>query len=122
MIAPDTTVTLDFALGRLTGLIDKLVVYPERMQANLDSLGGLVHSQQILLALTQAGMSREDAYQAVQRHAMASWQGGGAFRDLLAGDPAVTRFLDADALARLFDLGQHLRHVDTIFRRVFGTA
>jgi adenylosuccinate lyase len=122
MIAPDTTVTLDFALARLTGLIEKLVVYPEQMRANLERLGGLVHSQQVLLALTQAGVSREDAYAAVQRNAMAAWQNGTAFRDLLGADPVVAAALSAAALDRLFDLDQHVRHVDTIFARVFGTT
>ncbi|HUA53007.1 MAG TPA: adenylosuccinate lyase [Candidatus Sulfotelmatobacter sp.] len=120
MIAPDATVTLDFALARLTGLIDRLVVYPERMQENLDRLGGLVHSQQVLLALTQAGVSREDAYATVQRHAMAAWRSGTSFRDLLAADPAVAQALPGKALDRLFDLAQHTRHVDTVFARVFG--
>lgn len=120
MIGPDATITLDFALDRLTTLIDRLVVYPERMLENLNALGGLVHSQQVLLALTQAGMSREAAYAAVQRHAMASWQGGGAFRDLLAGDPEIIAHLPPAALDALFDLGPHLRHVDLIFARVFG--
>jgi len=122
MIGPDATVTLDFALARLTGMIDKLVVYPDRMQANMDSLGGLVHSQQVLLALTQAGMSRENAYKAVQRNAMTSWLEGQSFRSLLGGDDEVGQFLDAAALDKLFDLSQHTRHVDTIFRRVFGEA
>ena len=120
MIAPDATVTLDFALARLTGLIDRLVVYPERMQANLDSLGGLVHSQQVLLALTQAGVSREDAYEAVQRHAMDAWRTGASFRSRLAADPTVAQALPGKALDRLFDLAQHTRHVDTVFARVFG--
>ena len=120
MNGPDVTVTLDFALARLTGLIDKLVVYPERMKENLEKLGGLVHSQQVLLALTQAGVSREDAYETVQRNAMASWREGKSFHDLLAGDPVVAKALPGKALDALFDLGQHTRHVDTIFQRVFG--
>lgn len=120
MIAPDATVTLDFALARATGLIEKLVVYPERMQENLDRLGGLVHSQQVLLDLTQKGMSREAAYRAVQRNAMASWSGGGSFKTLLAADDEVRRYLNSGDLDRLFDLGQHCRHVDTIFARVFS--
>jgi len=122
MIGPDATVTLDFALARLTGLIDKLVVYPERMKENLERLGGLVHSQQVLLALTQAGVSREAAYEAVQRNAMAAWRKGVSFRDLLSADPVVADALSGAALDALFDLGQHTRHVDTIFARVFGDA
>jgi adenylosuccinate lyase len=120
LLAPDATVALDFALSRLTGVVDQLVVYPERMRANLDALGGLVHSQQVLLALTQAGMSREAAYAAVQRSAMPAWRGEGRFLELLQGDPAVTDHLSPAALAELFDEAPHLRHVDTIFRRVFG--
>jgi len=120
MIGPDATVTLDFALARLTGLVDKLVVYPERMKENLERLGGLVHSQQVLLALTQAGVSREAAYEAVQRNAMAAWRKGVSFRDLLSADPVVADALSAAALDALFDLGQHTRHIDTIFARVFG--
>jgi adenylosuccinate lyase len=122
LLAPDTTVALDFALARMTGVIDKLVVYPDRMRANLESLGGLVHSQRVLLALTQAGMSREDAYGAVQRNAMPAWRGEGDFLDLLTRDAAVTKHLDAAALAGLFDDGHHTKHVETIFRRVFGAA
>jgi adenylosuccinate lyase len=120
MIGPDATVTLDFALARLTGLVEKLVVYPERMRANLEGLGGLVHSQQVLLALTQAGMSREAAYRAVQRNAMASWSQGDSFRTLLGADPEVASLLSPAELDLLFDLDQHTRHVDTIFARVFG--
>jgi adenylosuccinate lyase len=120
VIAPDATIALDFALARLSGLIDRLVVYPERMRQNLDALGGLVDSQRVLLALTQGGMSREDAYRAVQRLAMAAWQGEGRFSELLKGDPEIARFLDARAIDGLFDLAYHLKHVDTIFRRVFG--
>ena len=120
VIAPDATVALDFALARLTGLIDRLVVYPERMRENLKSLGGLVDSQRVLLALTQAGMSREDAYAAVQRHAMAAWHGEGRFADLLKRDPEIARFLDPQTIDGLFDTGYHFKHVDTIFRRVFG--
>jgi adenylosuccinate lyase len=122
MIGPDATVTLDFALARLTGLIDRLVVYPERMRENLERLGGLVHSQQVLLALTQAGVSREDAYQTVQRTAMEAWRKGVSFRALLGADPVVAKALPGPALEALFDLGQHTRHVDTIFARVFGKA
>jgi adenylosuccinate lyase len=120
MIGPDATVTLDFALARLAGVVDKLVVYPERMQENLDLLGGLVHSQQVLLELTQKGMSREDAYKAVQRNAMDSWLNRKNYRALLEADPEVAKHLSAADIAALFDLKQHTRHVDTIFRRVFG--
>jgi adenylosuccinate lyase len=119
VIAPDATIALDFALARLTGLIDRLVVYPERMRENLEALGGLVDSQRVLLALTQAGMSREDAYAAIQRHAMAAWHGEGRFVDLLKGDPGIARFLDPTAIDGLFDANYHFKHVDTIFRRVF---
>jgi adenylosuccinate lyase len=120
VIAPDTTIALDFALARLTGLVDRLVVYPERMRQNLDALGGLVDSQRVLLALTQAGISREDAYRAVQRNAMAAWDGKGRFSDLLKADPEITRYLGAQTIDRLFDPAYHLKHVDTIFARVFG--
>jgi adenylosuccinate lyase len=120
VIAPDATVALDFALARLTGLIDRLVVYPERMRENLEELGGLVDSQRVLLALTQAGMSREDAYTAVQRHAMAAWHGDGRFADRLKDDPEIARFLEPRAIDALFDTTYHFKHVDTIFRRVFG--
>ena len=119
-IGPDATVHLDFALKRLTGVIEKLVVYPENMQANLDKLGGLVHSQRVLLALTQKGVSREDAYRLVQRNAMPVWRGDGNFLDLLKADDEVTAALDASKLDALFDLGYHTKHVDTIFKRVFG--
>src|SRR6516162_7885072 len=119
-IAPDTTTTLDFALNRLAGVIDRMIVDPERMAANLDSLGGLVDSQRVLLALTQAGMSREDAYRAVQKNAMAAWDGEGRFSEQLKGDPEIARFLDPGTIDGLFDKAYHLRHVDTIFRRVFG--
>ncbi len=122
MIAPDATITLDFALARLTTVVDKLVVYPERMQANLDQLGGLVHSQQVLLELTQKGMSREGAYQAVQRNAMAAWKEGKNYRALLEADADVAKYLTAKDIETLFDLGQHTRHVDTLFKRVFGEA
>ena len=121
-IGPDATVTLDFALGRLTGLIDKLVVYPERMQKNLDRMGGLVHSQRVMLALTQAGVSREEAYALVQCNAMKVWEADGALSllDLLKADPDVVRRLPPAQLDALFDLDYHLQHVDTIFARVFG--
>lgn len=118
MIGPDATITLDFALVRLTNVVENLLVYPERMQANLDKLGGLVHSQRVLLALTQAGVSREDAYRLVQRNAMPVWRGEGQFLDLLKADEDV--ILSDDALEALFDLGYHFKHVDTIFARVFG--
>ncbi len=121
-IGPDATVTLDFALMRLSGVIDKLLVYPERMQKNMDSLGGLVHSQRVLLALTQAGVAREDAYRLVQRNAMPVWRGEGNFLDLLKADKDVSAKLDDAALESLFDLGYHTKHVDTIFTRVFGHA
>ncbi|MDJ0950316.1 MAG: adenylosuccinate lyase [Alphaproteobacteria bacterium] len=120
MIGPDATVTLDFALARLTGVVDKLVVYPEAMRANLDRLGGLHNSQRVLLALTQKGMSREDAYEAVQRNAMQAWENGASFLDFLKSDGAITGVLSAAELEDLFDLAYHSRHVDTIFARVFG--
>ncbi len=121
-IGPDATVTLDFALNRLAGVIEKLVVYPENMQRNLDRLGGLVHSQRVLLALTQKGASREDAYRLVQRNAMPVWRGEGEFQTLLTHDAEVRQYLTAEEIAEKFDLGYHLKHVDTIFRRVFGHA
>ena len=122
MIAPDTTVTLDFALARLAEVVDKLVVYPEAMKRNLDAAGGLHNSQRVLLALTQKGMSREDAYRAVQRNAMSAWQGNGDFRNLLKADREIGGFLANDEIDALFDLDYHLKHVDTVFRRVFGDA
>jgi adenylosuccinate lyase len=121
-IAPDATVHLDFALARLTEVVDKLVIYPERMRANLEALGGLVHSQRVLLALTQAGMSREDAYRAVQRNAMPAWEGKARFLDLLQVDAEIARYLKPGELAALFDDAFHTKHVDTIFARVFGAA
>ena len=120
MIAPDATITLDFALARLTGVVDKLLVYPETMQKNLDRLGGLVHSQRVLLALTQGGLSREDAYRLVQRSAMRVWRGEGDFLAFLEADPEVTAVLPPAKLEPLFDLGYHTKYVDTIFARVFG--
>ena len=120
VIAPDATVALDFALARLAGIVEKLVVYPQAMRRNLDQLGGLVHSQRVLLALTQAGMSREDAYRAVQRNAMQAWEKGADFRALLEADADVARHLSPKQLAAFFDLGYHTMHVRTIFRRVFG--
>jgi len=121
-IGPDATITLDFALARLTSVIDKLVVYPERMAKNLDRMGGLVHSQRVLLALTQAGLSREESYALVQRNAMKVWESDGqqSLLDLLKADPEVTQRLSPKELEGLFDLGYHLKHVDTIFDRVFG--
>ncbi len=121
MIGPDATITLDFALVRLTGVIDKLLVYPARMQRNLDRMGGLVHSQRVLLALTQAGMSREVAYKAVQRNAMRVWESDGeqSLLQLLKDDGEVTGYLSNAELEDKFDLGYHFRHVDTIFARVF---
>jgi adenylosuccinate lyase len=121
-IGPDATITLDFALARLTNVVDKLLVYPERMQKNLDRMGGLVHSQRVLLALTQAGLSREEAYALVQRNAMKVWESDGqlSLLDLLKADPEVAQRLMPDQLDALFDLGYHFKHVDTIFERVFG--
>jgi adenylosuccinate lyase len=122
MIGPDATVTLDFALARLTGIVDKLIVYPENMQKNLDRLGGLVHSQRVLLALTQKGVSREDAYRLVQRNAMKAWAGEGDLLSLLKADKDIRKHLSETELADNFDLNLHFAHVDTIFRRVFGRA
>ena len=122
IIGPDATIALDFALARMAGVIDKLLVYPETMRRNLDSLGGLVNSQRVLLALTQAGMSREAAYEAVQRNAMSVWEDGGDFLASLTADEEIARRLDAGALAALFDTGWHTRRVDEIFARVFGTG
>jgi adenylosuccinate lyase len=119
-IGPDATITLDFALNRMAGLIAKLVVYPERMQANLDRTHGLVHSQRVMLALTQKGVSREDSYRLVQKSAMRAFNGEGALLDLLKADPEVTATLSAAELEALFDLGFHFKNVDTIFARVFG--
>ena len=122
MMAPDATVTLDFALVRLAGLIEKLLVYPQNMQKNLDRLGGLVHSQRVLIALTQKGDSREDAYKFVQRNAMPVWRGEGDFQTLLKNDPDVKKYMTDAEIEEKFDLGYHLKHVDTIFQRVFGEA
>ncbi|AUW58659.1 adenylosuccinate lyase [Sphingobium sp. SCG-1] len=123
-IAPDATITLDFALARLTGVIDKLLVYPERMMKNLDKMGGLVHSQRVLLALTQAGVSREDSYRMVQRNAMKVWESDGALSllELLKADPDVAAALTAQEIEDKFNLDYHFKHVDTIFDRVFGAA
>ncbi|HEY8276133.1 MAG TPA: adenylosuccinate lyase [Methyloceanibacter sp.] len=120
VIGPDATIALDFALVRLTGIVKRLVVYPERMKANLDRLGGLVHSQRVMLALTQGGLEREEAYTIVQRNAMKVWQNGGDFLETLRKDKDVTRVIDDKELRAAFDLGHHLKHVDTIFSRVFG--
>jgi adenylosuccinate lyase len=121
-IGPDATVTLDFALNRLAQVIDKLVVYPERMAKNLNRMGGLIHSQRVLLALTQAGRTRDEAYRLVQRNAMKVWESDGALQllDLLKADAEVTASLSPSELEGLFDLGYHFKHVDTIFARVFG--
>lgn len=119
-IAPDTTIHLDFALRRLAGVVERLVVYPENMLRNLDRLGGLVHSQRVLLALTQKGLAREAAYAAVQSNAMKVWRGEGDFLDFLKADPAVRPHLSDDELADLFDLGYHFKAVDTVFARVFS--
>jgi adenylosuccinate lyase len=120
MMGPDATVTLDFALNRLAGVIDKLVVYPDNMKKNLDRLGGLVHSQRVLIALTQHGVAREDAYRLVQDNAMKVWRGEGDFLRLLKADPVVSKALTPAELEASFDLGYHFKHVDTIFQRVFG--
>ena len=119
VIGPDTTITLDFALNRLASVIKKLIIYPEQMQANLNALGGLVHSQQILLALTQKGVSREDAYQLVQKHAMNVWKTGGSYLNRMKSDDEVGQYLSNAELEQLFDTNQHHQHVDTIFARVF---
>jgi len=121
-IGPDATITLDFALARLTSVVDKLLVYPERMQKNLDRMGGLIHSQRVLLALTQAGLSREDSYALVQRNAMKVWESDGqlSLLDLLKADSEVSSRLSADQLEQLFNLDYHLKHVDAVFDRVFG--
>ncbi|RYX91765.1 MAG: adenylosuccinate lyase [Bradyrhizobiaceae bacterium] len=122
MFGPDATVTLDFALNRMAGVIEKLLVYPANMQKNLDRLGGLVHSQRLLIALTQKGASREDAYKLVQRNAMPVWRGEGEFMTLLKADKDVKTYLTDADIEEQFDLGYHFKHVDTIFARVFGSA
>nr|CAD6604157.1 adenylosuccinate lyase [Rhizobium sp. Khangiran2] len=122
MIGPDATVTLDFALARLTSVIDKMLVYPENMINNMNKFRGLVHSQRVLLALTQAGVSREDAYRLVQRNAMKVWEQGKDFREELLADQEVRAALSEEDIREKFDLGYHTKHVDTIFRRVFGEA
>ena len=121
-IGPDATITLDFALARLTGVIDKLLVYPERMQKNLDKMGGLVHSQRVLLALTQAGLERDASYKLVQRNAMKVWESDGqlSLLELLQADPEVTAVMSAEDLAEKFNLDYHFKAIDTIFERVFG--
>ena len=121
-IGPDTTITLDFALGRLTGLVDKLVIYPDNMIANMNKFRGLVHSQRVLLALTQKGVSREDSYRLVQRNAMKVWEQGADFMTELLGDAEVTAALSKAEIEDKFDLGYHTKHVDTIFARVFGES
>jgi len=121
-IGPDTTVHLDFALRRLANVVDRLLVYPENMARNLDRMGGLVHSQRVLLALTQAGVSREDAYRLVQRNAMKVWEHGADFLEELLADKDVTAALPEADIREKFDLGYHTKHVDTIFKRVFGEA
>ena len=122
MIAPDATVTLDFALARLAGVVDTLVIYPENMRKNLERLGGIVHSERVLLALTQKGVSREDAYEVVQGNAMKVGENGGDFGEALAGDPVVSKHLSEAELNELLDTAYHTKHVDTIFARVFGDA
>ena len=127
MFGPDATVTLDFALVRLTGVVEKMMIYPDAMTANMEKLGGLVHSQRVLLALTQAGLSREDSYLAVQRNAMKVWglpeaEREGAFLSFLQSDEEVSAKISAEDLAASFDMGYHTKHVDTIFARVFGSA
>ena len=119
-IAPDATITLDFALNRLAGVIEKLVVYPENMLRNMNKFRGLVMSQRVLLALTQAGVSREDAYRLVQRNAMKVWEQGKDFKEELLADAEVTAALSPSEIEEKFDLGYHTKHVDTIFARVFG--
>jgi adenylosuccinate lyase len=122
MIAPDATVTLDFALNRLAGMIDKLLIYPVNMMKNLDRLGGLIQSQRLLMGLTQKGASREDAYKLVQRNAMPVWRGEGDFQALLKKDPEVRKYLSDAEISEQFDLAHHFKHVDTIFKRVFGES
>jgi adenylosuccinate lyase len=121
-IGPDATITLDFALGRLTSVVDKLVIYPQRMQKNLDRMGGLVHSQRVLLALTQAGLSRDDSYRLVQRNAMKVWESDGqlSLLELLKADPEVSKALSTQELEDKFNLDYHFKAVDRIFARVFG--
>ena len=120
MIGPDATITLDFALARLTGVIEKLLVYPQNMTANMNKFRGLIHSQRILLALTQSGVSREDAYRLVQRNAMKVWEQDKDFLEELLSDEEVTKAISVDDIKDKFDLKYHTKHVDTIFARVFG--
>ena len=120
VIGPDSTIGLDFALARMTNVIDKLIVYPENMQSNLDKLGGLIHSQRVLLELTQKGMTREESYAAVQRNAMPVWLEGKDFRNLLKADSAIEKYLNHNEIDELFDMSFHMKHIDTIFSRVFG--
>ena len=119
-IGPDTTITLDFALHRLTGVIDKMLIYPDNMLANMNKFSGLVMSQRVLLALTQAGVSREDSYKLVQRNAMKVWDHGKDFKTELLGDAEVVAALSVEQIEEKFDMGYHTKHVDTIFKRVFG--
>jgi adenylosuccinate lyase len=121
MIGPDATGTLDFALARLAGIVDKLVIYPANMKKNLDRLGGLVHSERVMLALTQKGLAREDAYRLVQRNAMRAWKEEGDFASLLKADHEVRKHLSEAELTQLFDMEHHIKHVETIFARVFGS-
>ena len=120
VIGPDSTIGLDFALARMTNVIDKLIVYPENMQSNLDKLGGLIHSQRVLLELTQKGMTREESYAAVQRNAMPVWLEGKDFRNLLKADSDIEKYLNHNEIDELFDMSFHMKHIDTIFSRVFG--
>jgi adenylosuccinate lyase len=122
MIGPDATATLDFALARLASIVDKLVIYPANMKKNLERLGGLVHSQHVMIALTQKGVAREDAYRLVQRNAMRVWQGEGEFLSFLKADRDLRQHLSEVELAEMFEMNRHFKHVDTIFQRVFGTA
>ncbi len=123
-IGPDATITLDFALARLAGVVDKLLIYPERMQANLDRMGGLIHSQRVLLALTQAGLSRDESYRLVQRNAMKVWESDGrlSLMELLKADPEVSAALSEAEIEERFNLDYHFKHVDTVFDRVFGRS
>ena len=120
VIGPDSTIGLDFALARMTNVIDKLIIYPENMQSNLDKLGGLIHSQRVLLELTQKGMTREESYAAVQRNAMPVWLEGKDFRNLLKADSAIEKYLSHSEIDDLFEMSFHMKHIDTIFLRVFG--
>jgi adenylosuccinate lyase len=122
MIGPDATITLDFALARLATVVEKLLVYPENMEKNLNRFRGLVHSQRVLLALTQAGVSREDSYRLVQRNAMKVWEQGKDFLEELLADEEVVKVLGEEQIREKFDLGYHTKHVDTIFARVFGDS